>query len=82
MLSSVPPTNTPCARSFIGCPTCDHMSGRRQTDLCGLGKVATNNDPMHRTVNRNATAGSEQDIYRHNPWRAPGNAPVADVSDA
>ena len=47
---------------FIGCPACDHMSGRRQTDLCGLGKNATLNDPMLRTVNRNATAGSEEDI--------------------
>jgi hypothetical protein len=24
---------------FIGCPECDHMSGRRQTDLCKLGFV-------------------------------------------
>ena len=66
---------------FIGCPTCDHMSGRRQTDLCGLGKKATLNDPLLRSVNRNATAGSEADIYRHNPWRAPGSAPVADVCE-
>lgn len=43
---------------FIGCPACDHMSGRVQYDLCGLGKVATLNDPKYRTVNRNATAGS------------------------
>eukprot|EP00039_Didymoeca_costata_P018358 m.333142 g.333142 ORF g.333142 m.333142 type:complete len:370 (+) comp17080_c0_seq1:62-1171(+) len=64
---------------FIGCPTCDHKSGRRQTDLCGLGKVATINDPMYRSVNRNATAQSPEDIYKHNPWRAPGSAPVADA---
>eukprot|EP00658_Telonema_sp_P-2_P009396 TRINITY_DN13521_c0_g1_i5.p1 TRINITY_DN13521_c0_g1~~TRINITY_DN13521_c0_g1_i5.p1 ORF type:complete len:373 (-),score=70.98 TRINITY_DN13521_c0_g1_i5:444-1562(-) len=64
---------------FIGCPTCDHMSGRRQIDLCGLGKAATINDPHLRSVNRNATAGSLEDIYRHNPWRAPGSAPVADA---
>jgi len=57
---------------FIGCPTCDSISGRVQTDLCGLGKKATINDPLQRTVNRNATAGSEYDIYMHNPWRAPG----------
>lgn len=62
---------------FIGCPECDHLSGRRQVDLCGLGK-ATINDPKFRTVNRQAAAGSEQDIYKHNPWRAPGTAPVAD----
>eukprot|EP00041_Stephanoeca_diplocostata_P012818 m.215583 g.215583 ORF g.215583 m.215583 type:complete len:367 (+) comp19104_c0_seq1:91-1191(+) len=64
---------------FIGCPACDHMSGRVQYDLCGLGKVATLNDPKYRTVNRNATAGSPDDIYKHNPWRAPGNAPVANA---
>lgn len=53
------------------------MSGRRQYDLCGSGKKATINDPMHRSVNRAALAGSELDIYKHNPWRAPGSAPVA-----
>jgi len=63
---------------FIGCPECDHMSGRRQVDLCGLGKTPTLPDQF-RTVNRNATAGSPQDIYKHNPWRAPGTAPVADA---
>ena len=44
---------------FIGCPHCDHLSGRRNVDLCGLGKVATL--PLQfRTVNLNATAGSEK----------------------
>ena len=28
-------------------------------------------------VNRNAERNSIYDIYRHNPWRAPGYAPVA-----
>jgi hypothetical protein len=37
------------------------------------------NDPSQRTVNRQADAGSQQDIYRHNPWRAPGTAPVANA---
>lgn len=55
------------------------MSGRRQVDLCNSGKKATVNDPSQRSVNRNATAGSANDIYKHNPWRAPGTAPVADV---
>lgn len=53
------------------------MSGRRQTDLCGLGFKATINDPKYRSVNRAAVAGSPEDIYKHNPWRAPGSAPVA-----
>ena len=39
---------------------------------------ATNNDPKHRTLNRNATAGSDADWTKFNPWRAPGNAPVFD----
>ena len=64
---------------FIGCPACDHVSGRRQVDVCGLGKKATINDPTQRSVNRNATAGSIYDIYKHNPWRAPGSAPTADA---
>jgi len=62
---------------FIGCPTCDHLSGRRQTDLCGLGKKATLPD-YARSTNRNATRFSDLDIYQHNPWSAPGSAPVAD----
>lgn len=63
---------------FIGCPECDHMSGRRQIDLCGLGMVGTL-PPKYRTLNRNSTPGSSEDIYKHNPWRAPGQAPVADA---
>ena len=62
----------------IGCPTCDHVSGRQQVDLCGLGKSATLPD-YARSVNRQAAAGSDLDIYKHNPWRAPGSAPVADA---
>jgi len=47
--------------------------------MCNSGKVATINDPKLRTVNRNATAGSPEDIYKHNPWRAAGTAPVGDA---
>lgn len=39
----------------------------------------TNNDPYYRTVNRNVPAMSAQDTTQHNPWRAPGNAPVFDA---
>jgi len=63
----------------IGCPTCDSVSGRVQIDICGLGKEATINDPSQRTVNRAAEAGSIFDIYKHNPWRAPGSAPTLDA---
>ena len=63
---------------FIGCPECDHTSGRRQTDLCKLGKKSTNNGAA-RSLNFNVTPGAPNDIFRHNPWRAPGSAPIADV---
>jgi len=63
---------------FIGCKECDHMSGRRQTDLCGSGMISTNNGGG-RSLNFDAIPGAPNDIYRHNPWRAPGFAPVADV---
>ena len=61
----------------IGCPSCDHTNGRAQIDLCGLGKASTLNDSRYRSVNVDATG--ELDIYRFNPWRAPGSAPVADA---
>ena len=64
---------------FIGCPTCDNESGRRQTDLCGLGKKQTLTDVKYWSVNRDAVPFSDLDIYQHNPWRAPGSAPVADA---
>jgi len=64
---------------FIGCPECDNKSGRRQIDLCGLGKKQTLTDPKYWSVNRDAVPFSEQDIYQHNPWRAPGSAPVQDA---
>ena len=41
-----------------------------------LFQKATLNDPSKRTVNRKSEAGSIYDIYKHNPWRAPGSAPV------
>lgn len=66
---------------FVGCDACDHESGRRQTDLCKSGFVGQLPDYAI-SVNRNTSAGfrdSEYDIYRHNPWRAPGHAPVADA---
>ena len=41
-----------------------------------IPQKATINKPEQRTVNRAAEAGSQYDIYKHNPWRAPGSAPV------
>ena len=49
---------------FIGCPTCDNASGRRQVDLCGLGKKQTLTDPKYWSVNRDAAPFSEYDIYQ------------------
>ena len=66
---------------FIGCSECDHKSGRRQTDLCKSGFVGQLPDYAI-AVNRNTSFGfrnSKYDIYRHNPWRAPGHAPIADA---
>ena len=60
---------------FIGCKECDHKSGRRQTDLCDSGFVGQLPD-FAIAVNRGVERDSEYDIYRHNPWRAPGFAPV------
>ena len=63
----------------IGCDKCDGGPSNPNTrDRCGSGMVATVNDPLLRTYNRAAPALSEQDVYRFNPWRAPGAAPVFD----
>lgn len=69
----------------IGCAECDggaapHPGANPNTvDRCNSGAVATINDPKYRTYNREAIAGSAADIYKHNPWRAPGTAPVFDT---
>merc|ERR1719428_2786650 len=42
---------------FIGCSECDHVSGRRQIDLCGSGLTRTI-DPKYRSVNRDSVPGS------------------------
>ena len=36
-------------------------------------------DPKYWSVNRDAVPFSPEDIYQHNPWRAPGAAPVMDA---
>ena len=62
----------------IGCPTCTGVNARAQIDVCGLGKKPTICDPRLRTYNVGAECNSAQDIYKHNPWRAPNTAPVFD----
>jgi hypothetical protein len=65
------------------CKECDGGSkggsNPNSKDRCGSGKKATINDPMFRTVNQQAVAGSAEDWTKFNPWRAPGNAPVFDA---
>merc|ERR1712039_909106 len=36
------------------------------------------NDPKYRTVNQAAVPGSYEDMWKFNPWRSPGVAPVSD----
>ena len=70
----------------IGCDACDGGAqggaNPNYKDRCpGVNpdkKTATVNNPLHRTVNRDAAAGSAADWSRFNPWRAPGSAPVYD----
>ena len=55
----------------IGCKECDggDKGGANPSfhDRCGSGMKATITDPLHRTVNRNAVAFSDDDWTRWNP---------------
>jgi len=63
----------------IGCDKCDGLPANPNTKCrCNRCMNATVNDPKLRTYNRKAAAGSAEDIYKFNPWRAPGFAPVLD----
>jgi hypothetical protein len=64
----------------IGCKACDGKGARiPKWDHCPLDSIKpTLNDPKYRSLNQNATAGSVEDIFFFNPWRAPGRAPVFD----
>lgn len=65
----------------IGCSKCDGLGARiPKWDHCPLESIKpTVNDPQYRSMNQNATAGSVEDIFYFNPWRAPGRAPVFDA---
>ena len=64
----------------IGCARCVDVGANPNTeDLCNSSTPATVNAPEHRTFNRDVEAGSDADVYKHNPWRAPGLAPVYDA---
>ena len=64
----------------IGCKACDGQGARiPKWDHCPLDSIKpTVNDPIYRTLNQGAEAGSLEDIFYFNPWRAPGRAPVFD----
>ena len=61
-------THVSNSSSFIGCKSCDHKSGRRQTDLCKSGFVGKLPN-FAISVNRDAERDSKYDIYRHNPCK-------------
>lgn len=56
----------------IGCKECDGGakggSNPNVQDRCGSGMKATVNDPLQRTINRDAVAGSTADWSKFNPW--------------
>jgi len=63
----------------IGCPSCDGKNARLQKDLCGNGAKPTICDRRLRTYNIPAECDTKVDKYKHNPWRAPGTAPIFDA---
>lgn len=63
----------------IGCAKCTGQNGHTTKSLCGSTMKPTINDPKLRTMNIHAAAGSVNDSYMYNPWRAPGSAPVEDA---
>ena len=62
----------------IGCPTCTGIGSHSNVSLCETQQQATLPD-WARTMNIHAKAGSINDTYKHNPWRAPGTAPTFDA---
>ena len=64
----------------IGCDVCDNRTQHTHGNAtCDTPMEPLLDEPDERTVNRHAKAGSAQDAYRYNPWRAPGHAPVTDA---
>eukprot|EP00037_Helgoeca_nana_P032680 m.414933 g.414933 ORF g.414933 m.414933 type:complete len:386 (-) comp29473_c0_seq1:271-1428(-) len=67
----------------IGCKVCNGNGSRiPNADHCpDLPKPVSKDvllDARYRTTNQHTVYGSEEDFYRFNPWRAPGNSPVYD----
>ena len=57
----------------IGCEECDGgaagVTNPGNKDRCNSGAKATLNDPLLRTMNRQAVAGSPEDWTKYNPVR-------------
>jgi hypothetical protein len=68
--------------TYCRCKVCTGVNARAQTDQCGSGAKATVCDSRLRTYNMDAACNSAADTYKHNPWRAPGTAPVYDPCGA
>jgi len=64
----------------IGCPCTGNgtMSRRPNYSMCKTNQMPTNNAVETRSINRGATPGSAEDVYKYMPWRAPGTAVPAD----
>merc|ERR1719408_1145174 len=63
----------------IGCARCDGNGSRiANFDHCPSMSIKPTLLPKYRTANRNSEPGSVEDVFKYNPWRAPGQAPVFD----
>ena len=63
----------------IGCPHCTGNGSRiANFDHCPSASIKPTLLAKYRTANRNSKPGSTQDVFKYNPWRAPGLAPVWD----
>lgn len=63
----------------VGCPNCDN-NGTRLPGWDHCPEVPKSNItrllPKYRTANQGAEVGTVADVFRFNPWSAPGTAPV------
>lgn len=58
-------------------PNLDHCPSERAAGFDPL-RMTGALSPKFRTVNMDSTPGAVEDIWKFNPWRAPGKAPTAD----
>ena len=63
----------------IGCDACTGVGSHSATPLCANATMEPTLPKYAWSMNRAAVAGSVNDTYRYNPWRAPGFAPLDDA---